>query len=342
MRLIDAAVESWRGALLLTGLLVALLFSIGARAATGTIVVLDENDSDYGYSDRDYTNGLYGSWTSVNSLGPGDPYRGIAESVTLHSDDRSAGFRHGYFVGQSMFTPENLGLAKPDPNDHPYGGWLFFGVRAYRTTADTLDRAQLEIGIVGPASGAENVQKAYHALIGAQHPNGWSAQLHNEPGIVLTEQRMWRVPLAHGHGFAGAEVIPQANISVGNVFTYAGVGATLRLGQSLCADWGPPRIEPAAVGSDFVDYDALGSFGWYVFVGFEGRAIARNLFLDGNSFESSAHVSKRRFVGDLNAGVALRWQGVGIYGSITERTREFPAQRSDDQFLSIALSFARS
>src|SRR5260370_662051 len=90
----------------------------------GTIVVLDENDSDYGYSDRDYTNGLYGSWTSAN-LGTDDTFSPIANAVMLSNDDSPAEYRHGYFLGQSMFTPENLKLVHPNPKDHPYGGWLF-------------------------------------------------------------------------------------------------------------------------------------------------------------------------------------------------------------------------
>ena len=91
--------------------------------------------------------------------------------------------------------------------------------------------------------------------------------------------------------------------SVGNVFTYAGAGAMFRVGQSLLADWGPPRIEPALSGSDFVNFDQSKPIAWSLFAGFEVRAVVRNIFLDGNSFQHSASVTKIPLAGDFYAAL---------------------------------------
>jgi lipid A 3-O-deacylase len=40
-----------------------------------------------------------------------------------------------------------------------------------------------------------------------------------------------------------------------------------------------------------------GGFGWCLFASFEGRAVARNIFLDGNTFTDSHSIDKKTFVG---------------------------------------------
>lgn len=296
-------------------------------------------ENDFFGSDRHYTSGLYLSATSGSSQ-QCDTCRSLADTLMLPEGAGPMSYRYGYFLGQSIFTPENLSLAPPDPLDRPYAGWLYLGARLYREAGNTLDRLELKIGVVGPASGADAVQRWWHALhwFGGVPPQGWHSQLKDEPGLVLTEQRIWRLSLIGGP--IEAELLPEANVSVGNVFTYAAVGMTFRFGQNLHADWGPPRIEPALQGSDFVNYDELTPVAWYLFAGFEGRAVARNIFLDGNTFQHSASVSKKPLVGDLNAGIAFLWRGFSAHMSYTQRTREFKTQNGDDKIFSIGLSFS--
>lgn len=306
------------------GFATALLLSVmpGAGAAQNwTLTLINDNDAYYNIGDEHYTNGLYASLTTPPRPGDGDSNR-----------------RYSVFLGQSMFTPEDLSLDLPDPHDRPYAGWLYGGVRMYTESAALLDRVELKLGIVGPSSGADAVQRWWHALhiFGGIPPVGWSHQLGDEPGVVLGAQRTWRVTLTEG--LLDGELLPEANLALGNVFTYAGVGASLRAGRNLRADWGPPAIEPALQGSDFVDRDAAGSFAWYIFAGIEGRAIARNIFLDGNTFRDSPRVSREAFVADYNIGAAVIGGPLAFRLSYTERTREFDAQRENDKFVSVSLS----
>jgi hypothetical protein len=157
--------------------------------------------------------------------------------------------------------------------------------------------------------------------------------LRDEPGLVLSSQRIWRMPLAR-KGLE-AELLPEINLSAGNVYDYAGAGAMLRLGQNLMADWGPPRIAPAQQGSDFQTVDR---FAWYIFAGGEARAMARNLFLDGNSFHTGPSVAKKSLVGDINAGAALLFPHARMIAGYTHRTAEFRGQKGDDEIGSLTLS----
>jgi hypothetical protein len=295
---------------------------IAAAAQNWTVTLINDNDAYFNIGDRHYTNGLYASLTT--------PPR---------ADGQDFNRRYSVFLGQSIFTPADLSLADPDPDDRPYAGWLYGGVKMYNENAAMLDRVELKLGIVGPSSAADAIQRWWHSLhvFGGIPPVGWSHQLEDEPGVVMSAQRIWRVTLAEG--LIDGELLPEANLSVGNVFTYAGVGASLRAGRNLRADWGPPRIEPALQGSDFVDRDAAGSFAWYVFAGIEGRAIARNIFLDGNTFRDSPRVSRETFVADYSIGAALIGGPLAFRLSYTERTREFETQRGNDKFVSLNLSF---
>lgn len=306
-----------------------------------TFNLVEENDS-FIHGDKHYTQGLYGSLFAAQRAADDrwfDRMRAVADTIMLPAEGGRLYF--GGFIGQSIFTPENKTLVPPDPTDRPYAGWLYGGASLYRETEGTLDRATLTLGLVGPGAGGRKVQNGWHDLtnpfIGASEVLGWSYQIKNEPGIVLSEERKWR--FATSLGPFEADILPEANISLGNILTYAGAGAVVRFGQRLRADWGQPRIQPALSGSDFVNRDALRDGpAWYVFAGGETRAVARNIFLDGNTFVTSASVDKKPLVGDFTAGAALVAHAVRLGVSYTYRTEEFEGQKGADNFLAINLS----
>jgi len=340
---------------------VFLVWAPAASAEEGwTKTIMLENDSFIDNSDRHYTNGLYFSATSPADGNNESLYARIANAVMLGvRSDQKPGYRYGYFGGQSMFTPQDLSstpqnlqtlaLRRPLFTDRPYAGWLFGGMRVYREFdddvpdgVDVLDRAEVTVGIVGPASGAGDVQTAWHHsnIAGGTIPKGWGGQLANEPGLVLSEQRIWRKSYELDKESAFAfQALPQVTASVGNVFTYAGVGGMLRVGQNLMADWGPARMQPGLNGADFVNESKPGEFTWYLFAGGEERLVLRNVFLDGSTFVTSASVKAKQYVGDFTGGAVLSFLGIHLNLSYTQRTHEFVTQRGNDEFLSISASF---
>jgi hypothetical protein len=48
-----------------------------------------------------------------------------------------------------------------------------------------LDKLELDIGVVGPLSFAEEVQKGWHSMFGLHKPKGWDNQLENKPKLDL-------------------------------------------------------------------------------------------------------------------------------------------------------------
>ena len=84
------------------------------------------------------------------------------------------------------------------------------------------------------------------------------------------------------------------------------------------------------------------NWAWYLFAGTEGRLIGRNLFLDGNTFSSSAHVHKHAAVADLEAGLAILYGHLRFGYTLVRRTQEFSGQNSADEFGSINFGFRAS
>lgn len=308
--------------------------------APAVITGITENDL-YAVDNRDrhYTNGLRLGWMSADDHVPGWA-QSLAGYLPLLDHDPAAAHRIGWTLAQTMFTPQNKEATAPVLNDRPYAAWLYGGLKLQSESLRRLDTVELDLGMVGPAALGEQVQDHWHQLIGVSGANGWSNQIKNEPGINLMLERLWRLPLTDDaeRGKLGFDLIPSAVGSLGNVFTYGGGGVTLRFGQGLQSDFGPPRISPSMPGSD--SFHLPDGFGWYLFAGVGGRAVLRDITLDGNTFADSQHVRKRPLIGDLQAGLALLFDHTRLTYTMTARSKEFYGQHSINYFGSLALSIA--
>lgn len=280
-----------------------------------------ENDL-FANTDRGYTNGFRFAYTS-SETGTPDWLATAARAFPLFPD--AAPIRSTLSFGQNLYTPKDISLRDPDPNDRPYAAWLYGGAAVLADSGDRLDRLELQIGVVGPYAIGEQVQNTVHGIIGAEKAHGWKHQLNNEPGVLLSYERTWRSLYAAAPLGIGFDLSPYLGATVGNVLTQASAGATVRLGYDLPADYGPPRIRPSVPGSDF--FIPTSGFSWYLFASVEGRAVARNIFLDGNTFEDSPHVTKNPLVGDLQLGLAVQIDDLRIAYTHVYRTQEFEEQK---------------
>lgn len=291
-----------------------------------------ENDIFAG-EDNGYTNGVQYSYLSPESDIPAW-IESAAASFPLFSDGGRR--RYGFAVGQSMFAPDDLLRSDLIADDRPYAGFLYGSVGILSDTGMRLDNLQLTLGVVGPSSLAAQTQDAVHDVTGSPDPQGWSNQLRDEPGFILTYERKWRSLHQMSPFGLGVDVTPHIGASAGNIHTHATVGATVRFGLDLPSDYGPPLIRPNLPGSDF--FEPHRGLGWYVFAGVEGRAVARNIFLDGNTFRDSHSVDKRPFVGGVQAGVAVTVGDVRVAYTHVLRSEEFLGQDSTDTFGAVTLS----
>jgi lipid A 3-O-deacylase len=309
------------------------------RTTAPTFTAYFENDT-VAKTDRHYTNGVKLSWLSadLNSWGQEGWRKTFLEALPfVNRPDAQRKF--GFALGQNIYTPQEIELVPPDPNDRPYAGWSYIELKFASKSATVMNAISVQIGVVGPHSYAEDVQRIVHEWLDNKRPLGWDYQLRDELGINVVFERKGRLFIHTPGNLLGADLVPHIGVSLGNVQTHANAGASLRAGFNLQNDFGVDLIRAGGGPSGFGE-NGFGKLSFFVFGGVDGRAILRDIFLDGNTFKDSPSVEKEAFVADLYYGagvVAGHWQ---LTYTQVVRTREFETQDADNIFGSLSLTYA--
>jgi hypothetical protein len=312
-----------------------------------------QNDWFYG-TDRDLTNSLslyyispnYKDWAPV----PGIPV-GLGKFVDRISfiSDPNAVVSSAFYAQQNIYTPSNITLNPPSLNDRPYAGWVGMGIDMIRQTANRRTIFEITPGWVGPESGAEQLQTAWHTTIGVDVPKGWYYQIKNEPVLQLTYRQDWRPEalsnLREGQNpTIGYDVIVDGRVTAGNGWDYAAGGVMARVGYHLPLDYGPARPTFGEIAT--MPYQQGGtssaSTGWsadalsvYVCLAAEGQAVAHDITLDGNTFANSRSVVNEPFIGQPYGGIVVEYGPFYSAFISTYTTKTFRAQ-VDPQWEGIA------
>ncbi len=316
------------------------------RLRFGSLTLYSENDKYFAGTDRHYTNGLKFSALSTDLRSFTDPsvpapVRGLSRLLgDLVQPDKP--HKLGLSFGQNIYTPEDTQITAYQPDDRPYAAWLYLGAafHVYHPPAEVDGTARLDVfeitaGVVGPAALGREVQNEYHRFIGVETAKGWDHQVRNEVGLNLVYERKYRFSTDGARTGWGADFIPHAGLSIGNVFTYANAGFEVRTGYRLPSDFGSNLIRPSG------DSNSLRRppFNIFLFAATDGRAIARDITLDGNTFREGPSIDKKNFVADVYAGLGFgtrRWQ---FTYTQAYRTIEFEGQDRYSAFGSASVSF---
>lgn len=316
----------------------------------GSVSIYSENDKYFAGTDQHYTNGFKLSFltTDLRSFTGEDipwPVRKVARAFGRLTVPAAA-YKLSLSLGQNIYTPERIHTTEFQPNDRPYAAWLYVGA-AYQnyfpehTSADgswtppRLDVFEITLGSVGPSARGREIQNGFHDIIGVPHAEGWEHQIHNEPGVNLVFERKYRLSTRGARDGFGADLISHVGFSLGNIFTYTNLGFELRTGWNLPADFGTNLIRPSG------DSNSATRKRWnaFLFGAVDGRAIARDITLDGNSFRDSPRVDRKPLVADWQFGFALGSRHLQITYSQAVRTKEFYGQRKASVFGSISGTF---
>lgn len=307
------------------------------NTAQDNILTLNVENDLFTGGDSNYTSGVRLSYYDMSSTLPGFArYLGDA----LPGFDINNTTSLFYSMGQNIFTPEDIEVRPQTQGEHPWSGFLYASMGMATLSDNHIDQVEATLGVVGPAALGEQTQKFIHRhLSNSPMPKGWSNQLENEPGIMLAWERTW--PEFWAGDFAGlyGSVAPYTGATIGNIYTFADAGFSFRLGPDT-ERWqdAPIRVRPAMPGTGFFEIPQ-DDWSWYLFAGLEGRAVARNIFLDGNTFQDSYSVDKEILVGDANAGLALTYGRTRVSFTWVYRTKEFETQDKPESFGSIAIGY---
>ncbi len=292
-----------------------------------------ENDALTRSGDGYYTNGFRAAWVDADGIPP-EWVQSITRRVPL-LDEASATVPR-YSFGQSIFTPRDIKPFAEQPADRPYAGYTYGSVALTTGNGQQLDDIELTAGWVGPGAGGELVQRRYHELINVQKPNSWEYQLNDEPTLGISWQRKWPGWAQAELGSTRFAVAPYVGGTVGNVYTNANAGGIIswQLRGNVPTDV-PIRVAPGIPGTGY--FATADRVNVMLFAGAEGRAVARNIFLDGNTFTDSPSVRKKNLVGDLSAGAMVTYNRYQLGYTTVYRTKEFYGQPDGQLFGALSL-----
>lgn len=303
-------------------------------------------------TDRHYTNGVRFAYTPTPNRKQPSQLQLTGKTLARFAYFKEPHhLRTGWSFGQEMYTPADVDTYTPDPKDRPYAGWTYFGITMQDNTPasrlstgffanlDRQDTMELDIGWIGPKSKAGQTQNAIHRMLNVPVSHGWRSQIKDELGLLGTRTIKLRTKQKNILGFQG-DAIVHSTAHLGNVKTSISGGMTYRFGENLKEDFGP------IYGTFAVPEKAPNRLTWSTFFGFEGRAVARDIFLDGNTFKNSTNVKKNPLVLETRLGItshipldSIYIKGVRLSLSMVNRTREFKGQDKSDRYGSMQASF---
>ena len=332
----------------------------------GTTNFIFENDL-FTKSDRQYTNGLKLSVTTppisdgqktkclfewvpgLNNLLLKFTAKGSSVPVTMTLT----------MLAQEMYTPDQRDTKELIKNDRPYAGWLYgsYGVNARIDHGEKgpseLHSVEVQIGVVGPASGAKETQDIIHRAFDYKLFQGWANQLKNEPAFLVHYEYKYKPKSVFTiSGEWGWSSISHAGVTFGTVASYLNAGTALRIGRNIPDDFGTSPIRPGGNNNAPLRTDVqadkaaphtprLGRNGLsaHLYLSLDARAVANNIFLNGNTWRESHSVPMRHFVTDAAFGGAIIGRCWKVAVGRVIRSKEFYLQPHSQKFGSILVAF---
>ena len=301
-----------------------------------------DNDAFVG-TDHDYTNGFKLTWST--------PY-GALDDDTLppwsipvfkrlpFADDPGSTYALSLSIGQDIYNPDDTDRSELVDDDRPYAGYSYLAAEFQTRRTTTKDTWQIIVGLVGPSSLAEEVQNLTHDMLGVDHASGWDNQLNDEVTFDIRFHRQWRLWSASRREGIAFDLIPHIGGQVGTTKTHLNAGAEFRAGWNLPNDFGScPSHEGCESNSSFLSESKTFET-FHFFLSTDGKVLARDIFLDGNTFSDSHSVDKKHIVGELAGGFAWQHGQIKITYAYIYQTLNFNSQKNNPVYGSLNFSWA--
>ena len=265
---------------IIDSLIVMAVFPLSLSAHLMSVTI--DNDIFLG-KDNGYTNGIFISWFDLGNMHEMKEVPSRLLTLLIWSLPRTEAWAsiNTHTIGQIMATPDNITLKNPDPEDMPYAGLLFYTTSHLKIYKDSADQIALTLGVIGPLSGAEYVQKRVHEITGSTRPEGWDYQLKNEAVFQLSRSRIWRV-WATGKGRGKFDFLLSGEFRLGTISSEISTSSIFRFGTDLSMSFAAPVLDSSRACNP-LSLDG----GWYFYTGIEARYITNMIFTDGNTFRGS-------------------------------------------------------
>jgi hypothetical protein len=238
-----------------------------------------------------------------------------------------------------MNTPDDISEPNPGADDQPYSGILYVDSILYARKQGWTHAWQLKLGVVGPASQADDVQREWHELVGADKPQGWDTQLPDELVVNLGYTVAHLAAAGHMGESAEWRVVPVATAGLGNYFTGAGVGVYGEVGWNLVDALGITALRSGLNAASTVGAGPMERWSISFFGGTGVYGVARYLPLDGTMFRDSRSVDSEPVIGMASAGFSVRRNGFALGLAHTRFSETFETQRHRMDFGTMGVSW---
>lgn len=331
----------------LMAVLAVSLLQVVARAENGkgeAIHLYVENDThNIGGpgSDNAYSSGLKLSYIAAEDRVPAWADKAMEQSKTLRDALDGSKSNFGLSIGHQIYTPNDVRREDLIADDRPYAAWLYMGFSAHFQSSAQSHALEVDLGIIGPEAFGKQVQNNFHDFISTYRSEGWKNQLATEPTVQISYQQRLKFIEFKIRDQNYVDVIPFFGGGLGNVSVDLHAGGMIRAGNILDGDFGPAR--PSMTNGDtFVTpiSDGIPKTSFYVFASAQGYAIAKNIFLDGNTFRRSHRVKKYPFVLETEFGAVGRYKQWSASWRFVSRSPEFEQRSVVNSFASISIGYA--
>ncbi|MBC5839554.1 lipid A deacylase LpxR family protein [Flavobacterium muglaense] len=216
-------------------LVLAVLWNanLWAQKSTTEIGLVTDNDL-YTSSKNDmyYTNGLEIF------------HRHLVKNTNDSIEKRTIEFK----LGQYIYTPRFLDSKDESGIDRPFAGYLFgeVGSNVFYKNESVL-KANLQLGYVGPNSFGRETQKSFHKLVGYKAVSGWEYQIKN--ALAVQTQFFYSKKIFQTKESTKIDFHFQSEANLGTIFTGVSTGFLTRIGLKKLVPVYNSNLHGASLGS---------------------------------------------------------------------------------------------
>jgi hypothetical protein len=278
----------------------------------GGVSMYFDNDFFSG-NDNGYTGGLGFVWTSAatETYSKRNLHRKIANAFSFLPTVNAEGYRNymQFLLGMEAYTPTDIEAPFPPLGENPYAGVIYLDSSLFSMSRIASHQLTLRLGLVGPVTGAEEIQRWIHEIIGSPIPRGWDTQLKNEPIVNFFYQYNRRLLRRAPPDRFGFDFSWNGGGGVGNYYIGANVGLTGRMGYRLPDNY---PVTPLLGGAESMVGLAppRKKFMVYAFLGAQSFGILRWLPTDGNTVADSRSGDRDDWFLSLSGGIVLGYSRV--------------------------------
>ncbi len=318
-------------------LIALLIFTLQIHADDWQIKNIDfhtENDGDF-RTDEAYS---YGSSLSLLF------YRADLNDSYLHipfTNYKDADNYISFSYVQQIYTPEDIERSWLLVDDRPYAGYTYLQTSLQQSHNNSLQSLSLQLGIIGPSSKMEKVQRFIHDLIGSPETNGWEHQLQDEFTAQLNYSYKKHYETTNFMDLE-ASVISEVGFDLGNVSTKIFTGALYRIGWNIPKDYGTYPIDGSSYSKIPLNPTTkLSTNKWSFSFNLSAKInlIAQNIFLDGNTIRDSHSVAKNYLTLDSGYGLSVGYGRFGFDYLRKHTTNEYKGQDKINSYGSFIFSY---